>query len=80
MNDMMDGMTDVDSTARLDQWWQELTDAQRAEFRDLEEGDPFPGEHLSAYSRASLVADAQSGDHLVNNRFGGFLAQKREQK
>jgi hypothetical protein len=79
--DMMDGMTEDDSTAGLDLWWQALTDDERARFRDLKEDDPFPKEHLSAYSRASLVAGAQPGEHLLNNRLGGFIANKRgEQK
>jgi hypothetical protein len=73
---MMDGVTE-DSSARLDLWWQDLTDDQRGEFRGLKQGDPFPRERLSPYARASLVAGTQAGDHLVNNRLGGFHAPKR---
>lgn len=75
----MAGITEDDSTGRLDLWWQELTDDQRSQFLELKEGDPFPTEHLSAYARASLVAG--TGSHLVNDRLGGFLATTRgEQK
>ena len=78
----MEGMTEDDSAARLDEWWQALTDDQRAQFRNLKVGDSFPREHLSPYSRASLVAGSQSGgqqgtDLRVNGRLGGFLAKER---
>jgi hypothetical protein len=80
MEDMMVGMPEDDSTARLDLWWQELTDDQRAPFSGLKGGDPFPREQLSAYARANLVAGTQSGDHLVNDRLGGFLAGRRDEQ
>jgi hypothetical protein len=42
MEDMTVDMTEDDSTARLDLGWQDLTEDQRAQFHDLEAGDPFP--------------------------------------
>jgi hypothetical protein len=42
MEDMTVDMTEDDSTARLDLWWQDLTEDQRAQFHDLEARDPFP--------------------------------------
>jgi hypothetical protein len=42
IEDMTVDMTEDDSTARLDLWWQDLTEDQRAQFHDLEAGDPFP--------------------------------------
>ena len=55
----MHDMSEDDSAARLDLWWQGLTAEEQSEFRDLKMGDPFPRKHLSAYSRASLVVGAR---------------------
>jgi|1186.fasta_scaffold844261_1 hypothetical protein len=73
---------DDGSNAGLEGWWQALTDAQRSELHDLKAGDPFPRQHLTPYSRASLVvyapAEDESGaDLVVNDRLGSFLAKTR---
>ena len=75
-------MPEDDSTARIGLWWEGLTKDQRTQFRGLEAGDPFPKERLTAYSRASLVADTQRQgqqgvDHRVNTRLGAFLGRQR---
>ena len=75
----MEGTTEDDSSARLKVWWEGLTEHERAEFRDLEAGDPFPTKHLTPYAQASLVVarwdDQQGFDYRANERLGAFLAR-----
>jgi hypothetical protein len=80
----MRDMREFDRTAKIDGWWQSLTESQRGKLRDLKEGDPFPREGLNPYSRANLVVDVQREgdqrvDHRVNERFGEFLAERRNE-